>query len=114
MGASNYLGLKSELEQTGNSIALEAPWRHGLATIASFVVIGTLPLLAYASAASIGTSPLTAAGTTAALALLATGAARAPFVHKPLLASGIEMFVVGAAAGVTAYLIGATTKRWFL
>ena len=47
MGASNYLGLKSELEQSGRSIAEEAPWRHGLATAAAFVVVGALPLLGY-------------------------------------------------------------------
>ena len=34
MGASNYLGMRSEIEQTGGSVAAEAPWRHGLATVA--------------------------------------------------------------------------------
>jgi hypothetical protein len=29
MGASNYLGMRSEIEQTGGSVAAEAPWRHG-------------------------------------------------------------------------------------
>src|SRR6476619_6969889 len=47
MGASNYLGLRSELEQTGGSVALEAPWRHGLATVAAFMVVGSVPLLAF-------------------------------------------------------------------
>src|SRR6186713_2839866 len=42
MGASNYLGLKSELEQTGADLRKEAPWRHGLATIAAFVVVGAV------------------------------------------------------------------------
>ena len=48
MGASNYLALKSELEQTSRSVADEAPWRHGLATVGAFVVVGTLPLAGYA------------------------------------------------------------------
>src|SRR5436190_24152857 len=36
MGASNYLGLKSEIEQAGADVRAEAPWRHGLATSAAF------------------------------------------------------------------------------
>src|SRR3954466_878228 len=48
MGASNYLGLKSEIEQMGGDVRDEAPWRHGLATIAAFVAAGAVPLLAYA------------------------------------------------------------------
>src|SRR3954463_13155575 len=50
MGASNYLGLRSEIEQAGGSLAAEAPWRHGLATVAAFVVVGSAPLAAYAAA----------------------------------------------------------------
>jgi hypothetical protein len=47
MGASNYLALESELEQTGKSVAEEMPWRHGLATFAAFGSVGAAPLLAY-------------------------------------------------------------------
>jgi VIT1/CCC1 family predicted Fe2+/Mn2+ transporter len=47
MAASNYLGIKSELEQSGQSVAAEQPWRHAAATFGAFVCAGALPLLAY-------------------------------------------------------------------
>src|SRR6478735_11790694 len=54
MGASNYLGLRSELEQSGGSVSAEAPWRHGLATVAAFIVVGSVPLLGFVVAAALG------------------------------------------------------------
>ncbi len=48
MAVSNYLGLKSELEQTGASVDHEQPWRHGMATLVAFVVAGAVPLASYA------------------------------------------------------------------
>ncbi|HCF59901.1 MAG TPA: hypothetical protein DFS52_18150, partial [Myxococcales bacterium] len=47
MGTSNYLALRSELEQTHVSIQLEKPWRHGTATILAFVASGSVPLFAF-------------------------------------------------------------------
>ena len=107
MGASNYLGLKSELEQSGRSIAEEAPWRHGLATTAAFVVVGSLPLLGYVVAPLVGLPVLHVSGLLTAIALFAAGAVRAPFVRRPIFRSAIEMLTVGAAAGAAAYGVGA-------
>jgi VIT1/CCC1 family predicted Fe2+/Mn2+ transporter len=112
MGASNYLALKTELEQTNRSVTEEAPWRHGLATMAAFVVVGTVPLFGYVAAALFGVSALGAAGVLSAVALLSTGAARAPFVGRPLWRSAIEMFAVGVAAGGAAYAVGALANRF--
>ena len=82
MGASNYLGLKSELEQAGGDVAQEAPWRHGLATVAAFVVVGTVPLTAYALPLPSGVSVLLAAAVLSLAVLAATGAVRARFVGR--------------------------------
>jgi VIT1/CCC1 family predicted Fe2+/Mn2+ transporter len=111
MGASNYLALKSELEQTGRSIAEEAPWRHGLATVAAFVVVGALPLTGYALGPLLHLPVLVVAGALAGLALLLTGAARAPFVRRRASRSAAEMLLVGAVAGAAAYLVGAVASR---
>ena len=78
MGASNYLGLKSELEQARRSVAEEAPWRHGLATTAAFVVVGALPLLGYLLGPWLGIGVLQTSAALSAVALLAAGAVRAP------------------------------------
>jgi VIT1/CCC1 family predicted Fe2+/Mn2+ transporter len=107
MGASNYLGLKSEIEQAGGSIDDEAPWRHGLATASAFVIIGSLPLAGYVLGASWDVVPIVPAVCLAGVALLGAGAVRAPFVHRTVWISGLEMLAIGAAAGAAAYGVGA-------
>jgi VIT1/CCC1 family predicted Fe2+/Mn2+ transporter len=106
MGASNYLGLKSELEQAKGDVAAEAPWRHGLATVAAFVATGTVPLLAYLLPRPAGLSLFQLAAGLAALALAGMGAARAPFVNRGVWRSVGEMTAVGALAGGAAYGVG--------
>jgi VIT1/CCC1 family predicted Fe2+/Mn2+ transporter len=107
MGASNYLGLKSELEQSRRSVSAEAPWRHGLATTAAFVVVGTLPLGGYLLGPLLAVPVLQVSGALTAVALFAAGAVRAPFVRRPVWRSAVEMLVVGAIAGGAAYGVGA-------
>ena len=111
MGASNYLGLKSELEQAGRSVAEEAPWRHGLATTAAFVVVGALPLLGYLLGPWLGVAVLQTSAALSAVALLAAGAVRAPFVRRSVWRSAVEMLVVGAVAGAAAYGTGALASQ---
>jgi VIT1/CCC1 family predicted Fe2+/Mn2+ transporter len=111
MGASNYLGLKSELEQAGRDVKLEAPWRHGLATIVAFVVAGTVPLLAYLVPRPSGASVFHVAAGLSLLVLAGTGAARAPFVNRAAWKSGLEMVAVGVLAGSAAYLVGVVGGR---
>jgi VIT1/CCC1 family predicted Fe2+/Mn2+ transporter len=111
MGASNYLGLKSELEQAGASVAEEAPWRHGLATVGAFVVAGTLPLLGYLVGPLLRFGVLQASIVLSAIALLAAGGVRAPFVRKRVAVSAVEMLALGAIAGAAAYGVGALSSR---
>jgi VIT1/CCC1 family predicted Fe2+/Mn2+ transporter len=111
MGASNYLGLKSELEQSGGDVQVEAPWRHGLATIGAFGIAGVVPLLAYVLPRPGNVSVFQLAATLSLLVLAATGAARAPFVGKAAWRSGGEMMAVGVLAGSAAYLVGVLGAR---
>jgi len=107
MGASNYLGLKSELQQTGASVADEMPARHGLATFASFVVAGSAPLLAFA-VPGLGARPTFAlSAALSALALLGVGAARSSFTGEPRWRAGLEVLAIGGAAAGAAYAVGA-------
>jgi VIT1/CCC1 family predicted Fe2+/Mn2+ transporter len=106
MGASNYLGLRSELEQTGGSVAAEAPWRHGLATVAAFIVVGSVPLLAFAIAGVNGWRVFPVAAVLAAAALVVAGAVRATFVGKTVARSAVEMLSVGAIAAGAAFVVG--------
>jgi vacuolar iron transporter family protein len=106
MGASNYLGLRSELEQSGSSVKAEAPWRHGLATVAAFMVVGSVPLAGFAVSAWIGAGVFPVAAALAAVALAGAGAVRAAFVGKTAVRSALEMLSVGVLAGGAAYLVG--------
>ena len=106
MGASNYLALRSEIEQAGGSVAAEAPWRHGLATVAAFIVVGSFPLAAYIVAPLAGVAVFPLAVGFSTVALLIAGIVRAAFVGKTGWRSAIEMLAVGALAGGAAYLVG--------
>jgi VIT1/CCC1 family predicted Fe2+/Mn2+ transporter len=106
MGASNYLGLRSEIEQAGESVAAEAPWRHGLATVAAFVIVGAAPLAAFVVSAWSGVGVFRLAVLFAAVALVGAGVARARFVGKTAARSALEMLSVGVLAGGAAYVVG--------
>lgn len=109
MGASNYLGLKSELEQRGIPVAEERPLRHGAATFLSFVAFGTVPLLAFLLPSG---HSLAATAVVSLLVLFGVGALRARFTPKPPWRQGIEMLAVGALAGAAAYLVGRLARLW--
>lgn len=106
MGASNYLGLKSELEQMGARVDLEQPWRHGLATALAFVLAGAVPLLSYAATGWTRELQLGLALALAALVLTFVGAARARFVPRSPLSCALEMLIVTGGASAAAYLLG--------
>lgn len=106
MGASNYLGLKSELEQSGASVAHEQPWRHALATTLAFMIAGAVPLLAYALPTQSERTRLTWALVLGALVLAVVGAARAAFVRKPAARCALEVLAIAGGATAAAYYLG--------
>lgn len=106
MAVSNYLGLKSELEQTGASVDQEQPWRHGMATLVAFVVAGAVPLASYALPVSTPTRWRLALGL-GLVTLAVVGAARSGFIRRPAWRCALEMVLLAGAASAVAYLIGA-------
>lgn len=106
MGASNYLGLKSELEQTGASVGLEQPWRHGATTTLAFVLAGAVPLLSYLASSWSRQAQLMLALLLAGAVLTVVGAARARFVERTALSCALEMLAVAGGASGVAYLLG--------
>lgn len=106
MGASNYLGLKSELEQTGRSVTVEMPWRHGVATATAFVMVGSAPLLAYVVPRPIWLSTLTVALILSGMTLATVGGVRARYIGKSVSRSAAEMLIIGLSAAGIAYFIG--------
>ena len=108
MGVGNYLGIRSdervrEAQQLPEQEAF--PIRHGLATFASFVIAGALPLVPYVfSDADANRFVLS---TVLSLAVLFTiGAARARVGTGTWWANGLEMLGLGAIVGAVAYYAG--------
>lgn len=113
MGASNYLGIRSERAARdahghagGAPLGVEsAAIRHGAATFVAFVVAGIVPLAAYLL--PIAAADRFAWATVLTLAaLFLVGAARSLVTRQPWWSSGLEMLAVGAAAAAIAYGLG--------
>lgn len=89
------------------------PLRIGLATLISFVVAGSVPLLVYllglltpiASQSAFAISVVLSAA-----ALFGLGAAKVLVTGRNVFKSGLEMLLVGGLAATVAYLVGALLK----
>jgi VIT1/CCC1 family predicted Fe2+/Mn2+ transporter len=89
------------------------PWLSALATLFSFVIAGSVPLLVYLLGLFF-TIPITAAFPVAlvlsGLSLFGLGAAKVLVTQLNPIRSGIEMLLVGGLAAGVAYAVGALLK----
>jgi VIT1/CCC1 family predicted Fe2+/Mn2+ transporter len=109
MGASNYLGLKSELVQAGKSCAIEKPLRHGFATLIAFMSFGSIPLLGYAVPQLVNIYTAAIVGSIVALVIL--GSVRAVYTRTSAVRNAGEVVAIGLSASGAAYLIGDLANR---
>ncbi len=107
MGASRYLALTSEqsLEEATQERG-RSPFADGLATFASFVLVGAFPLIPFVFAVN-AESVFTISALATAVTLFAVGAARAIVTTRGFFVSGMEMLIVGGIAAALAYGLGA-------
>jgi VIT1/CCC1 family predicted Fe2+/Mn2+ transporter len=101
------------VEELGMLKEEKSPWLNGLATLAAFVVAGSVPLLVYLLAMAVQISdrllfPVSLA--LSGLALFGLGAAKVLVTKLNPLRSGIEMLAVGGLAAAVAYVVGALLK----
>ena len=92
-----------------------SPVSAALVTFASFIVCGSLPLLAYLAALLFKISLPDSTSFLISLilsgvALFALGAAKYFVTRRNPLISGLEMLLVGGAAATLAYLVGVLLK----
>jgi VIT1/CCC1 family predicted Fe2+/Mn2+ transporter len=114
MGASNYLAIQSKSaaeRDVGRIISEPFAIRHGVATFGAFVIAGSLPLVAYLVP---GVEQKHFAVTTiiAGIALFVIGSSRSFVVAGSWWRNGVEMLVVGGAAGAVSYFVGSLVSRW--
>jgi vacuolar iron transporter family protein len=91
-----------------------APSLAALATFVAFVVVGSVPLLPFVVDALPGVhvvAPFGWSTATTALAFALIGVGKAVVVGQGRLRSGLESLVVGGAAAMLAYLVGAGLGR---
>lgn len=110
MAAGNYLGMRSEIQQAGGSIRKEKPWRHGLATLAAFIVVGAVPLLSFLVPLR---EPLWFAGALTGLTLFVVGSLRSRFMAgRKAWRLGLEMVVIAGLAAAAALGIGSAAAHF--
>jgi VIT1/CCC1 family predicted Fe2+/Mn2+ transporter len=85
--------------------------RHGFATFLAFVLAGSLPLLAY-FVPGMDHHRFTITAVLGGLSLFAIGAARSLLGRASWWKSGLEMLIIGGAAGAVSYMAGALLSRW--
>jgi VIT1/CCC1 family predicted Fe2+/Mn2+ transporter len=108
MGASNYLGIRSERateRSHGAVVDTTPPIAHGLLTFGAFVVAGAFPLVAYVLPIPTEHRFLAACLLTFTTQFV-VGAARTFVTGQGWFVSGLEMLAVGAAAAGCAYWLG--------
>ena len=108
MGASNFLSIRSAQAvevADGLEITEPYPFRHAVATLGSFVIVGLVPLLSYLVATDEMAFRIALVLTLATL--FAVGAARSAVTMLSWWRAGLEMLVVGTLAAAVAYGVGA-------
>ena len=113
MGASNYLAIRSRTateREVGLPISEPYPVRHGLATFLAFVAAGCVPLLAYL-VPGMEFNEFIVTAFLAAFALFSIGAARSLLAAGSWWTNGLEMLMIGGAAAMMSYLVGALVSR---
>ena len=115
MASSNYLSEKSDREQSeiqnlqGNGKKIN-PFKKAFATFASFILIGSIPLMPYAINAIFGiwTEKIFLISCVfTSIAFLLIGQMKALAVNKNGFLSGLETLLVGGVAATVAYFVGA-------
>jgi VIT1/CCC1 family predicted Fe2+/Mn2+ transporter len=90
------------------------PLRAGIATFAAFVVVGSIPLLAFIAdliRPGVFAEPFVWSSVLTVAAFFGVGALKSRFVDQPWWRSGAETLAVGGIAASVAYLLGTLLGR---
>lgn len=93
-------------EEFGHSLNGPVPWRAGMATFLTFIVVGLVPLLPFLVPVFAGTQVFLASGLAALAALFAVGWMKGAVLSMNRLRAGTETLVMGGGAALLAFLFG--------
>ncbi len=113
MASSNYLSEKSHQSQSG-IIPTHSPMRTALATFMSFIIVGSVPLIAYVISAVFniwrGQEFLISAIFTT-FAFIFVGQVRGKITKTNRINAAFETVFIGSVAASVAYIVGAALER---
>ena len=99
-------------EELGFQLEARNPWRAGFSTFAAFVVVGLVPLVPFLMGSLIPENQrFLISSIVTGMAFAAVGIAKGLVLKRPLLASGLQTLLIGGAAAVVAYVVGAWLRR---
>lgn len=108
MGVGNFLAIRADerAREASDLPELEAyPWKHGVATLVAFVVVGAVPLLPYLMQVPAHRLRWSAAITLATM--FGLGAIRAVVTNEVWWRSALETLALGTVVAAAAYTAGA-------
>lgn len=114
MASSNYLSEQSHQDQNPDSDHAHTPMKTAIATLVSFVVIGSIPVIAYILATilpRLQSHAFLFASICTGITFLAIGAIRGMTAGKHPVRTALETFAIGAVAAGVAYAVGAFLER---
>jgi VIT1/CCC1 family predicted Fe2+/Mn2+ transporter len=98
-------------EEYGLRLEERSSWRAATVTFAAFVLLGSLPLLAFLPGLftpAANADPYFSSTVLTAIALFLVGAVKARFLARSWYRSGAETLLIGGTAASLAYLVGAS------
>lgn len=109
MASSNYLSEKSHQAQSG-IVPEHSPTKTALATFVSFVVVGSVPLIAYIVSAIFDIwqgNEFTVSTILTSIAFIIVGQVRGKITKTSRINAAVETLFVGGVAAIVAYFVGA-------
>lgn len=101
-------------EELGMTLQIGSPWRAASTTFIAFLMVGSIPLLAYFFKwlqPEFMTNPFSWSCILTGIAFFVVGAFKSRYVGQGWLFAGIETFLVGGFAASLAYLVGRVLKN---
>jgi VIT1/CCC1 family predicted Fe2+/Mn2+ transporter len=106
MAASNFLAIRSNAEAYGLARGSIEPGRHALATYASFVAFGSMPLIGYIVHDTIEVDAFVLSAIVTGMTMFVLGSLRSAVGARRWYFTGLENLVVGAIASIVAFYCG--------
>ncbi len=109
MASSNYLSEKSQQSQSG-IVPTHSPIKTALATFMSFIIVGSVPLIAYVVSAIFDIwrgKEFWVSAILTSIAFIIVGQVRGKITKTSRVNAALETLFVGGVAAIVAYFVGA-------